>query len=441
MAVDRLLRDRGIAAPNPIRRAAWSETRPSGQTHRSRTHQAAQLAHIRRIEWPSVKPVCLNGRVLVTFHPAVTLLSDAIAPEPLTQLWREKATVTAFDGTVPFLSDCNAVKSRPEPADGHLTGRIPSIDGLRAVSIAMVVIAHSRIEQRVLPILKPLVAILGNGPQGVSIFFVISGFLITKLLLEEEDRSGALSLRDFYVRRAFRILPACYAFLAALLILKQVGLVTVSPLGWLSAAFFARNYALPVERADWYTAHCWSLSVEEQFYLLWPLILRVAGRRKATWIASLLIAAGPFSRAITYEILPSARTDIIYLTHTRVDTLMFGCLTALLWHSVCFRRIVQRAFLLRFPLLLAIGVLVASAPLTTAYGGRYLFTVGYTLEGLSIVALLLWVVEHPLGLMGRMFNSQTLRPCRCVVVQHVPLAAVAHDLPPAGLAVGHLRCG
>ncbi|MBV8557260.1 MAG: acyltransferase [Planctomycetaceae bacterium] len=289
------------------------------------------------------------------------------------------------------------------------SNRIPSIDGLRAVSIGLVLVWHSGLRPgNVAPAFRPLVWVTMNGPLGVSIFFVISGFLITTLLLKEADETGGISLRDFYVRRACRILPACYAFLGTLLVLKGLGMVPISLKGWLSAVVFVRNYLVPVEGQDFHNAHCWSLSLEEQFYLLWPLGLILLGRRRAIWLAAGLIAAAPLSRVITYFVLPNKRPDIIYMTHTRVDTLMFGCLAALLSDSDAFRGALRRAFAFRLPLLAVFWVMVVSPLLWEAFYGRYLFTVRYTLEGLGIVLVLLWVVERPKSLVGRLLNSRPL---------------------------------
>jgi peptidoglycan/LPS O-acetylase OafA/YrhL len=142
--------------------------------------------------------------------------------------------------------------------------RIPSLDGLRALSIALVLAGHS------IPNAQWdwfLWKVFGNGDLGVSIFFVISGFLITSLLLKEHAEAGEISPSSFYLRRAFRILPPFYAFLVVLLALKRFGVLELSLRGWTEAVTFLRDY---LSADDWWTIHIWSLSVEEQFYLLWP---------------------------------------------------------------------------------------------------------------------------------------------------------------------------
>lgn len=302
---------------------------------------------------------------------------------------------------------------KPEPGCEFkhvFSDRIPSLDGLRALSIGLVLAMHSGIYQvdNVPALLRPLLLFFVNGPLGVSIFFVISGFLITTLLLREADETGGIRLRDFYVRRTFRILPACYVYLGVLLVLKGLGAASVLPEGWFSASVFLRNYLLPVEGMDWNTAHFWSLSVEEQFYLFWPVGLILLGRRRAAWLAAGLIVSAPLIRMVTFAELTDRRPEIGYMTHTRVDTLMFGCLTALLARSEAFQKAVRRGFALRLPLLAAAGLFVVSPLLQRTFQGRYLFTVGYTLEGIGIVLVLLWVIERPETRIGRLLNSRFL---------------------------------
>jgi peptidoglycan/LPS O-acetylase OafA/YrhL len=113
---------------------------------------------------------------------------------------------------------------------------------------------------------------LGN--WGVQLFFALSGFLITARLLEEYDPRGQIRWTEFYLRRAFRILPAAFFAISVLAILGLgMHLIPMNLKQLLASVFFYRNYAA----SGWYTAHFWSLAVEEQFYLLWPAILCLVG--------------------------------------------------------------------------------------------------------------------------------------------------------------------
>lgn len=174
--------------------------------------------------------------------------------------------------------------------------RIPSLDGLRAISITMVLAGHAASGISVLRDHPLLSYTLFNGNRGVSVFFVISGFLITSLLLEEQGLTGRISLRNFYVRRAFRILPPFWVFLIGVVLFWKLG-VFATQWHYLAVSFtFLRDYIA----GDWWTGHSWSLSVEEQFYLLWPATLVLIGRRKSLWLASLLIFAAPVTRVLSH---------------------------------------------------------------------------------------------------------------------------------------------
>jgi peptidoglycan/LPS O-acetylase OafA/YrhL len=171
----------------------------------------------------------------------------------------------------------------------YLSARyFPSLDALRALSIVPVVWHHAT------P--RPLPGILGKGPLGVDLFFSISGFLITTLLLRERDRSGAISLRLFYARRTLRIFPLYYAVLA--LYVAYAAITAPS----LSTAHFFRSlpfYATYTSNwlVDWTVpypivfAFAWSLATEEQFYLFWPSILRLfRGLRGPAVVMACLLA-------------------------------------------------------------------------------------------------------------------------------------------------------
>ena len=161
------------------------------------------------------------------------------------------------------------MKRNGHPGAGTESSRIPSLDGLRAISIGMVLTAHLAASVTALEHRPLLLYTIGNGNRGVSVFFVISGFLITSLLLKERELTGKISLRDFYLRRAFRILPPFWVFLACIAVIWKLRIIETSWTNLGVALIFLRDY-IP---GDWWTGHSWSLSVEEQFYLLWPAIL------------------------------------------------------------------------------------------------------------------------------------------------------------------------
>jgi peptidoglycan/LPS O-acetylase OafA/YrhL len=278
---------------------------------------------------------------------------------------------------------------------------IPALDGLRAVSIALVIGSH--LHNAATSDKTYTSAILANGDLGVTVFFVISGYLITHLLLREFDRDGALNLRDFYVRRAFRILPPYYLYLLVVCIAATLGFLPVTRIQAASAFLFLWDY-FPKIKA-WPLEHLWSLSVEEQFYILWPISLVAClrrSRRSAQHLALACLVVAPALRVLAHFTSPYYSTQIYYMLHTRMDSLMFGCLTALSQNEPWFETTYRRMARYVYPM---IGfVLVISPMLTHRFGGAYIFTVGYSAEGLCIAIAMLWLVRNPTSYLGAALN-------------------------------------
>jgi peptidoglycan/LPS O-acetylase OafA/YrhL len=298
------------------------------------------------------------------------------------------------------------------PPVPHSRNRIPSLDGLRAVSITMVVVSHSGIRRENRQwFAHPLVNQVFNGDLGVSVFFAISGYLITTLLVAEMGTTGRIDLRGFYVRRVRRIFPAFYAYLVLIRLADWAGWFAVPWKTWLTSAVFCRNYLTPLDRPpkDWYTSHIWSLSVEEQFYLFWPATLAMIGKRRAAWLAVGLIALSPFLRIATFYGWPYLRWATNNLLHTRLETLMTGCLAALLADSPRFRAMLRWAYSADLPAQSVIFLILVAPWLRITYLARYTMTVGYGIEAACIVLLILWAIDHADGVIGRVLN------CRPVV--------------------------
>jgi peptidoglycan/LPS O-acetylase OafA/YrhL len=204
--------------------------------------------------------------------------------------------------------------------------RIPTLDGLRAVAILIVLVAHTFQGDK---------TIASLGHMGVLIFFALSGYLITARLLIEYRSSGRISLRNFYLRRAFRILPPALVYLAILSVLSALGIAVCSGSVIRSAVFFYTNY-IDVGKG-WYAGHFWSLSVEEHFYLFWPCLLIAVGVRGGWRAALALIVALFFWRIADFHqhILARVANDPFlqwfqFRTDLIADTLLWGCCLAFL---------------------------------------------------------------------------------------------------------------
>lgn len=148
---------------------------------------------------------------------------------------------------------------------------IRGFDGIRAVAVLIVIAGHGNITGPLLRESFPAVFSLVAASRGVDIFFVLSGFLITTLLLGEQDRNGGIDLRNFFIRRAFRILPLYYLYSTALILLS---LTVATGFRWEGLPYLLLNIFnfVPSEYRTAITGHIWSLSIEWHFYLVWPLI-------------------------------------------------------------------------------------------------------------------------------------------------------------------------
>ena len=288
-------------------------------------------------------------------------------------------------------------------------GRIPSLDGLRAISILFVIIGHSaetmpRIDGAAGSLFHGLILMLGNGGLGVTVFFVLSGFLITTLLLKEIKKTGELSIRAFYIRRAFRIWPAFYLMVAVVVILGIIKAIPLTVGEVVSASLFFWNYY--PHGATWFLGHSWSLSVEEQFYVIWPLLLKFLGPRRGTWFAAAVIVIEPAIRVANYWLVPSMRGHIGIMGHTRADSLMIGALVALLYGKPRFENFVERLFTWRLPLAGAAFLLFLNPILEEKAHGAYMLPVGILLQNCIIALIMLWAIQNSDKAFGRVLNSR-----------------------------------
>lgn len=200
-------------------------------------------------------------------------------------------------------------------------GRIAGLDGLRALSILLVVFSHV-LTAYPLPEFAFLWR-LDMGAAGVNVFFTISGYLITTLLLNEERRAGIISILGFYGRRFFRIVPAYLVYLITVWIFVHLGFLEIDTKSFLAAIFYLTDYVV----VPWELTHTWSLSVEEQFYLLFPLaLIRMQRRRLVVFLMIfpvLVIAA----RSLDYWGMWPVTTRHSF--EGRSDAIAFGCLAAI----------------------------------------------------------------------------------------------------------------
>jgi peptidoglycan/LPS O-acetylase OafA/YrhL len=224
----------------------------------------------------------------------------------------------ATSGKAPEIS-AQSSGIQPPPKSSR---RVPSLDGLRAISIILVILGHLYGTRH---FLRLNLGIGDYAHLGVVVFFVISGFLITNLLLLEQEEHGRISLRLFYARRAIRIFPASYAFIACMAALTFLGVIHLHARDLWHAVTYTVNY-LP--NRSWQFGHLWSLSVEEQFYLLWPFAVVAFRPKRAPWIAAAGIALGPIARIAAWFFLRGTPYRDLEMFPTVADALATGCLLA-----------------------------------------------------------------------------------------------------------------
>jgi peptidoglycan/LPS O-acetylase OafA/YrhL len=261
--------------------------------------------------------------------------------------------------------------------------RLPALDGLRAVAVFTVILAHSELASRVVP-----------GDLGVSAFFVLSGFLITRLLLREYESTGTVSKKQFYIRRTLRIFPAYYAFL-----LLSYALDARAGQIWpaervITAVTYTVNYFNAFNHhPSTSIAHAWSLAVEEQFYLLWPVVFIGLAARGRRAIVIGLSVMGLGAVAWRSWLTLNAHVDVSYVYNafdTRFDNLAVGCLLAVI---VDYERGVRAAQILAtrawLPLV-TLGMLLISR---LALPDAYHYSIGFTIDALLVAVLIVQLLQ------------------------------------------------
>jgi peptidoglycan/LPS O-acetylase OafA/YrhL/lysophospholipase L1-like esterase len=290
-------------------------------------------------------------------------------------------------------------------------GYQPGLDGLRAVSVAAVVLYHADIPW------------MPGGFLGVEVFFVISGFLITTLLLEERERNGAVSMRGFWTRRAKRLLPALYLLLAvvsvaSLLVYRDAAgrmggdviaaLLYVS--NWwqihLDQSYFAQAGRPPLLQ------HLWSLAIEEQFYLLFPPLFVLAVARFAHRNVRWFLIACSVASAVYMAILFTPFEDpsgAYYNTFARASGLLLGAVLAMVWAPWRERRRTGPGAVAAMNVTGVLGLALIVWFLTRVNAfDSFIYRGGFFLLDLVCVAVIA-VLVHPSAWLGRVLGVPPLQ--------------------------------
>lgn len=264
---------------------------------------------------------------------------------------------------------------------------IQSLDGLRAVAVAFVLLAHLAGTRR-----NPFFIM---GEFGVRIFFVISGYLITSILLKELRKTGDISLSRFYFRRMLRLFPASYFLIAVVAVLATKHLVSLAHSDLVFAISYTMNYH---EMRGWTLGHLWSLAIEEQFYFLWPILLLLLTPKRATKLLIAVMVLAPLCRFLSPYVGPTF--DFLIWS----DALATGCLLALtrdlLFASGPYARILSSPLFVIIPI---VTIALNYVPST-----KIQWLVCGTAMNVGVAITIDWALRNVGGFVGRVLNCPSV---------------------------------
>jgi peptidoglycan/LPS O-acetylase OafA/YrhL len=295
-------------------------------------------------------------------------------------------------------------------------GYLPALDGLRGVAILLVMLLHFQLDRPDTSLGRAYVSIVDTGWAGVDLFFVLSGFLITGILYD--NRSDPHYFRTFYVRRALRIFPLYYGFLVLRFLvaphLFQPEWVELSASAqdqaWAWLYLVNLQYSVPgAGHPAAFVGHFWSLAIEEQFYLVWPAVVLLLGRRWLVGLCCAMVVGALALRAVFVLVLDNYGAAY-YFTPARMDALALGALVALAARSGTGRGV---AMLLRWrrPVLAATGAALAVLFVWRGlwWQDQIVGTLGFSVVAFFFAAVLVTALNAPArsGL-GRVFTHPVL---------------------------------
>jgi peptidoglycan/LPS O-acetylase OafA/YrhL len=323
--------------------------------------------------------------------------------------------------------------------------RIPELDGIRGLAILLVLVFHYISQEGVLAagtLADRLQKFVVMGWTGVDLFFVLSGFLIGGILMDV--RNSPSFFKTFYARRFFRIVPIYYLWIilyvaligiagGAITRLSNSGIRPPLDLPVFSHLLFLQNL-VPITlfglAGAWF-GHLWSLAVEEQFYLVAPLVVRYTAERYLKWVLAIAIVCVPLLRIFLLRVLHLSDSHVTGLVLCRADALAIGMLAAALTRgeNPVFSIAGNTRKLYAFLGVFAVGVAVLwlYSPQSSTFGMQ---SFGYTWMALFYVVILLFAVGHQNGWIARIFRIRWLRELGvvsyCVYIIHIVVNVVLH---------------
>lgn len=316
------------------------------------------------------------------------------------------------------------------------SGDIPSLDGLRAVAIGLVLVSH----------LDPMIGQIVPAGLGLTVFFFLSGFLITTLLRQEFAQYGDIAIRNFYLRRGLRLLPLLYLVTAVSALAAHAGLIRgqVTLEGLLSIVFYWGNYFITLHSYHGIPhglGVVWSLAIEEHFYLAWPILFLWLARKRLSSKAWVAVIAGLCLLPLLLRLLAAIAFDadpryLDHATEMRFDGLMYGCLLAMVCNPWLDPVPAQRPRLEFAILVAALLVIVASLLYRNSlFRGSF----RYSVQSLALLPIFWLAIARADWWPFRPLNSALLRYIGQIsyglyLIHLLVIFAVLHQLPSWSLA-------
>lgn len=278
-------------------------------------------------------------------------------------------------------------------------GRIASLDGLRALAILLVLLSH------LLSDFTSHLPYLGN--FGVKVFFVISGFLITVILVAEFEKTESINLKKFYFRRTLRIFPAYYFYISVIFLTKILGIYQIPLADFIRSLTYTSNY---FTTGSLVLGHFWSLAVEEQFYLIYPGLFVLLGLKKIKRVLIFTVLLTPLIRMLTMYLFYSGGNFSLWLVfafHTNMDALAIGCLLAFYRNKLHANTFYQK--FLNSSVAFVSLPLIISAVFYYPQAYLFLFTLGWTILNLTIVLGIDWLITNDESRIGKLFNLPPIK--------------------------------
>ena len=290
---------------------------------------------------------------------------------------------------------------------------IPALDGLRGIAVLMVLFFH------LIHLSPELYLFAQGGFLGVDVFFVLSGFLITSILIKEYENDGQINLKNFYLRRSFRLVPAFWTFLICLYYFGDYLLPDdqAKLIHSYHNLFFAFTYLM-----NWHNVigngltgnlnHTWSLAIEEQFYIIWSLVLFKCFAKRLTRRQIFLWTGGVILGLIVWRFWRAANGTnpiiLYYSTETRIDALLIGCLAAMIYS---WRLLPEKFYASRqFDFLALLSLLTA---LFTAFSfshtEAFLYYGFLSIFAAAVAVIILWLVTRTKSIPNTLLEIKPLR--------------------------------